>query len=63
MLPPLLFPARWQRPLQAFQHQPGIRSPREDRLEEVRRQHRQTQDPADVALRDVLGVADLADGA
>ena len=33
----------------------------EDCLDDVLRQEREPQDPAGVALRDVLGVADLAD--
>jgi hypothetical protein len=51
-----------QRPLQPLQHQRLIRPPREDRVDDVRRKQRQPQDPAHVALRDVLGVADLTDG-
>jgi Transposase, Mutator family len=38
-----------------------IRAPREDRLHDIGRKQGQPQDPAHVALRDVLGVADLAD--
>jgi hypothetical protein len=59
---PLLIPICRQRPLQLLQHQRLVCLPREDRLHEVRRQQRQPQDPAHVALRDVLGIADLADG-
>jgi hypothetical protein len=38
-----------------------VRPSRKDRLNDARRQQRQAEDPADVALRDVLGIADLAD--
>jgi hypothetical protein len=57
----LLLPARWQRLFQLLQHQRLIGTARQDRLDDVRSQQREPQDPADVALRDVLGVSDLAD--
>jgi hypothetical protein len=57
----LLRPARRQRSFQLLQHQRLIRPRSENRLEDIRRQQRQLQDPAQLALRDVLGVADLAD--
>jgi hypothetical protein len=56
----LLLPSRWQRTLQLLQHHPLIRPPRKDRLNNVRRQQRQPQEPAHVTLGDVLGIADLA---
>ena len=46
--PPLLLPARWQRLLQLLQHQPLIRSSPEDRLNDIRRQQREPQDPASI---------------
>jgi hypothetical protein len=58
----LLFPARRKWSLQLLQDQALIRAAREDLLDDVGRQHCQSQDPANVALRDILGVADLADG-
>jgi hypothetical protein len=60
-LPPLLLATRRQRPLQLVQNHALIRPSRKNRLDDVGRQQRQPQDPAHVALRDFLGVADLAD--
>ena len=57
--PPLLHPPHRQRPLQPLQHHPLVRPPAEDRLDDVRRQQRQPQDAADVALPDLLRLGDL----
>jgi hypothetical protein len=54
---PLLLPTRRQRPLQLLQHDALICAARENRFDEVGRQQRQPKDPADVAPRDVLGIA------
>jgi hypothetical protein len=59
---PLLLPICRQRPLELLQHWRLIRPPFKNRFDDVRRQQRQPQDPADRALVDSLGVADLADG-
>jgi hypothetical protein len=57
----LFCPVSRQRPLQPFEHQRLLRCPREDRLDDVGRQQRQPENTTHVALRDVFGVADLAD--
>jgi Xaa-Pro dipeptidase len=54
----LLLPVCRQRPLQLLQNDALIRPPRKDCVDDVRGQQRQPQDPADLALRDVLVVAD-----
>jgi hypothetical protein len=59
----LLSPARRQRPLQPLQQQRLICSALQNRLENVGCQQGQSQDPAHVALGDVLCGADLADRA
>ena len=59
---PLFLPARRQRPFQLFQHERLVRAPFKKHLDNVWRQQSQPQDPADVALRDVLSVANVADG-
>ena len=46
----LLLPLHRQWPLQPLQHHPLVRPPAEDRLDDVRRQQCQPQDPAHVAL-------------
>jgi hypothetical protein len=56
----LLLPARRQRPLQLLQHQRLVRTSREDLIDDVERQQRQPQDPADIALRDVRHVGQAA---
>lgn len=58
---PLLRPAHRQRSLQTFQHQPDIRLPHKDGLNDVRREERLARDPSDVALGDVLSFAGRAD--
>jgi hypothetical protein len=57
----LLFPARRKWSLQLLQDQALIRAAREDRLDDIGRQQGQSEDPANVAFRDVLGIADIAD--
>src|SRR5918995_6620573 len=57
----LLLPARRQRTLQLLQYQRLIRRASDDRLHDLGRQQRQPQDSADIALGDVLRVADLTD--
>jgi len=47
----LLIPRCRQRLLQPLEHERLIGPPREDRLNEVRREQRQPQDPAHVALQ------------
>ena len=56
----LLLPRHRQWPLQPFQHHPLVRPAAEDRLDDVRRQQRQPQDPTDVALADPLRLGDLS---
>ena len=56
----LLLSSRRQRPLQLLQHHALIRPPRENRLD-IRRQQRQPQDPAHVALRE-FGTATSCSG-
>jgi hypothetical protein len=59
--PPLLLPTRRQRPLELLQHERLIGPAPQNHLHDVGREQGQPKDPAHVALRDVLGVADLAD--
>jgi hypothetical protein len=49
--------------LQTLQHHLLVRPPAQDRFHDVRRQHRQPRDPADVALADLLRLGDLGDRA
>ena len=53
--PPLLLPPHRQRPLQPLQHHPLIRPAAEDRLDDVRRQQRQPQDPDEQDLLTLSG--------
>jgi hypothetical protein len=57
---PLFIPIRRQRPLKPLQHEPLIRSPCEDPLDDVRRHQCEAQDPADIAFGDALCIADVA---
>jgi hypothetical protein len=58
---PLLLPPRQQRPLELLQHHSLMRPACEDSLDNIGCQQGEPKDPADVALRDILGVPYLTD--